>query len=307
MENFIITNKGKELQARMVAGDTTAKFIHISTSAHDYSGENLEKLTELADIKQTALVSSVVRKETTLVSVIASVENSSLTDGYYVKALGLYAEDDEGNEVLFAVSTSSDYPDYMPPFSGSAVSSVTYEMNIKVDTAEHIVIEVNPAAAPTVKEVEEIADAKTSNHAGNKVCSEKGIHGLRYQDGKFNVQDVDGNWEEIPGSGQITDAVTGDIYTIGISNGVLTITGAGESEADQNTNQIETSSAITGVLSAGETELTLSDECITAESTIDIYTDCYGVNPKTVTAEDGSITMTFKAQAEDIKVKVVVK
>ena len=60
-------------------------------------------------------------------------------------------------------------------------------------------------------------------------------------------------------------------------------------------------------LSAGKTELVLSSEKISADSTIDIYTDLYGVSPKTATVADGSITMTFKAQTKSVQVKVVVK
>ena len=64
---------------------------------------------------------------------------------------------------------------------------------------------------------------------------------------------------------------------------------------------------IQGTLSAGKTELALSSEKISVDSTIDIYTDVYGVSPKTATVADGSITMTFKAQTKSVQVKVVVK
>ncbi len=64
---------------------------------------------------------------------------------------------------------------------------------------------------------------------------------------------------------------------------------------------------IQGTLSAGKTELVLSSEKISADSTIDVYTDVYGVSPKTATVADGSITMTFKAQTKSVQVKVVVK
>lgn len=198
MENFIITNSGKELQARMVAGDATAKFTKISTSAHDYSGENLEALTELTDIRQTVPVSSVIRKEAALVVVTSSIDNSSLEDGYYVRALGLYAEDDEGNEVLFAVSTSGEYPDYMPPFSGGTLSAVTYDMNIKVDNAEQVSIEVNLAATATIEEVEKIVKREIDTHAVGTVSGEDGAHGLRCHDGRLEVMDKNGKWTQMP-------------------------------------------------------------------------------------------------------------
>ena len=64
---------------------------------------------------------------------------------------------------------------------------------------------------------------------------------------------------------------------------------------------------VIGTLSAGSTSITLSDSSITTDSTLDFYTSIYGVSPKTVSVASGSITLTFKAQTTDVKVKVVIK
>lgn len=61
---------------------------------------------------------------------------------------------------------------------------------------------------------------------------------------------------------------------------------------------------VTGTLSAGSTLLILSDVSITSGSTIDIYTDVYGVNPSNVSVGTGTISLTFPAQASDLSVKV---
>lgn len=61
---------------------------------------------------------------------------------------------------------------------------------------------------------------------------------------------------------------------------------------------------LSGVLSAGSTTITLSNESITGEEMIEIFTDIYGVNPKSVTSEAGSIILTFKAQENDMNIKV---
>lgn len=61
---------------------------------------------------------------------------------------------------------------------------------------------------------------------------------------------------------------------------------------------------VTGTLAVGDTTITLSDEAILTTSTIDFYTDVYGVNPTAVTVSTGSITLTFDVQADPISVKV---
>lgn len=60
---------------------------------------------------------------------------------------------------------------------------------------------------------------------------------------------------------------------------------------------------ITGVLSAGQTSITLSSNIITLDSTIEVFNDLdVPYNSKTVSV--GSIILTFDAQASDMNVKV---
>lgn len=61
---------------------------------------------------------------------------------------------------------------------------------------------------------------------------------------------------------------------------------------------------LTGTLTAGNTSITLSDASITSSSTIDYYTDYFGVNPVSVSVSTGSVTLTFEAQDIDLGVKV---
>ena len=57
---------------------------------------------------------------------------------------------------------------------------------------------------------------------------------------------------------------------------------------------------LTDTLEAGETELVFTDASITTNSTIDVYTDTFGVNPTNVTVSAGSVTLTFASKANDL-------
>lgn len=61
---------------------------------------------------------------------------------------------------------------------------------------------------------------------------------------------------------------------------------------------------LTDTLTAGNTSITISDDVIEATSTIDIYTDVFGIQPTNAVVATGSITLTFLAQVSDITVKV---
>ncbi len=64
---------------------------------------------------------------------------------------------------------------------------------------------------------------------------------------------------------------------------------------------------LTGTLSAGSTSMELSNSLITSSSTVDVYTSTWGVNPSSVVASSGKVTLTFEAQSSALNVKVEVR
>ena len=61
---------------------------------------------------------------------------------------------------------------------------------------------------------------------------------------------------------------------------------------------------ITGTLTAGQTSIILSDSSITTNSTIEPFTDKFGVNPTSISVSTGSVTLTFESQSSNLGVKV---
>lgn len=64
---------------------------------------------------------------------------------------------------------------------------------------------------------------------------------------------------------------------------------------------------LTNTLVAGYTSLVFTDASIGNDSIIDIYTDTYNVNPKTVVQSGTSVTLTFDSQASNLGVKLIIK
>lgn len=69
-------------------------------------------------------------------------------------------------------------------------------------------------------------------------------------------------------------------------------------------SQVKNYIELTSTLSTGSTTVTFTNEAITTNSTIDVYTSVFGVNPTDITLSAGSMTITFDAQDADIGVKV---
>lgn len=89
-------------------------------------------------------------------------------------------------------------------------------------------------------------------------------------------------------SGTFIDADWTDIKAVDVGSG-----GGGGSWVD-----------LTGTLVAGQTSVTIQDSVITTLSTIDYYTDVFGVNPTDVAVTTGQVVLTFEAQQSDVGVKV---
>lgn len=64
---------------------------------------------------------------------------------------------------------------------------------------------------------------------------------------------------------------------------------------------------LTQTLVAGQTTLTFTNDRITSTSLIEVYTDIYGKNPKTITQNSTTLTMTFDALSNNLTVVVIVK
>ena len=61
---------------------------------------------------------------------------------------------------------------------------------------------------------------------------------------------------------------------------------------------------LTATLLTGQTTVTISDAAILTTSTIDIYSDVFGLSPEAVSVSTGSITMTFSEQSADVSIKI---
>ena len=168
MQNLVITNAGQELMTSLITKGTAASFTKIATSEHVYEKEELGILLALEDIKQEVPISKLEQKDASTIEITAAITNEELTEGYYIKALGLYMKNDEGNEILYAVAID-DIPDYVPAFDNKTISSIIYRLNVRVSNSEQVTLEVNPGAyalqqdlIDTQKELEKVKENTAS-------------------------------------------------------------------------------------------------------------------------------------------------
>lgn len=155
-----ITNDGQELMAKMITEPGTVDFTKMCFSDTHYQESQLQELTVLEDIKQTALVSKVSRTNNVAIKIEAAFSNADLTTGYYMRTLGLYAVDPDKGEILYAVCIETTNNCYMPPYNGVTVSAAYIQLYTTVGNAESVSLEVNPGAYATIGDIQELDEKK---------------------------------------------------------------------------------------------------------------------------------------------------
>lgn len=168
MENIVITEQGKQLMSKVISETESMTFTKIAVSDYDYSGVELQNISELQSVKQTAIISKTSRTDGKTVEILAAINNEQIPEAYYVRTLGVYVKDSSENEILYGISISRENPDYMPAYDGKTLSGVSYRINVTVEDSEYITVNVNPAAVPTIMQVEDIETA-FREHTEDKV------------------------------------------------------------------------------------------------------------------------------------------
>ena len=143
----VLTNKGIALLAKAQAGRCTISLTKAATGDGSYAdGEVITSRTELKSKKQEFLLETVTVQNQTNVYVKFIITNRKsdeehLTQGYYVKEVGLYAIDPDEGEILYAIATAvNNQWDYMPSYNDLIPSTITINFLTEVANAENVII-----------------------------------------------------------------------------------------------------------------------------------------------------------------------
>lgn len=142
----VLTAAGLLLNAKVQAGTTNITFTRAATGDGDYQdGESLVTRTNLKSERQTVGIDgvSVENKHTARVrfNVLNHTSQSTLRQGYYIKEVGLFAEDPDVGEILYAMATAvRDQWDYMPAYDSTFPAENHFDFMIEAANADQVTI-----------------------------------------------------------------------------------------------------------------------------------------------------------------------
>ena len=145
---LVMTDKGIALQSKVQAGEVL-NITKLKLGSGTLPAEtDIRKLTDLIKPEQNLGIGG-REPNGDYCKISATISNVGLEAGYYVRELGVFAQDPDDGEILYAYTTDG-APDYLPAEGSSTVISQEFSVNIAVSDTDKINVEIDPGALATM-------------------------------------------------------------------------------------------------------------------------------------------------------------
>ena len=168
--NATMTDVGADLQAKVNTGKTKLTFTKIKVG----SGVNATNPLALTDVisSKWETTNFVVKQEGKIVSVDTFITNNGITEAFRMSEIGLFAQDPDKGEVLYAYLTDPE-PDRMPAEGGSVVVSQELTIGMVFSNTGNVSLTVNMGALVTHEQLEaHNADANAHDKRFNAIIQQ---------------------------------------------------------------------------------------------------------------------------------------
>lgn len=170
---LVLTKKGQLLQAKVGTGIVLALTKMKLGSGVLPEGTALEDLTDLVTPEQNVgIAAKEVLTEQKMCKISATITNVGLSAGYYVRELGVFANDPDDGEILYAV-TSDSAPDYLPEEGGSTAVSQEFAVYIAASNASDVNVSIDTGALATMGYVQLSINTHNEDPASHPDIREK--------------------------------------------------------------------------------------------------------------------------------------
>ena len=159
-----LTNKGIELQAKVQAGEELVITKLKLGSGIVSGGTDIKTLNDLIEPEQNLGIGA---KEAVddYCKISSTITNTELEAGYYVRELGVFAQDPDVGEILYMYTTDG-APDYLPAGGGSTAISQEFSVMIAVNDTDNVSVVINDDALATMGYVQlQITEHNTDDDA----------------------------------------------------------------------------------------------------------------------------------------------
>lgn len=169
--NAVVTNKGLALQAKLIEG-ATLTITRAVTGTGTVAASALKQQTTVSGEKQTMTFRPVAYPETGKCSVPVHLTNDTLTTGYTIMQIGIYANDpDEGEILYFLCQAETGTGTPVPSVYENPGFSAEWNFTFQYGQADNVSVTVDPAntinATQAQQMIEDMAILSTAAIVGS--------------------------------------------------------------------------------------------------------------------------------------------
>lgn len=183
----VLTDRGKALAAKVEAGKCKLQFTKMKVG--DGSPSSIEQMTDLASPKKVLDISSVTPSDNGECDIESVLTNVDLDKGFYLREMGLFANDPDEGEILYSVATAGD-SDYIQAKGGATVLSIALHLTIAIASRESVVTKVDTKGLMTASDL--------ATHNASETAHENLLMVTTTANKPASMSDR-GLWVELPG------------------------------------------------------------------------------------------------------------
>ncbi|OIB04836.1 hypothetical protein AK95_14565 [Paenibacillus sp. LC231] len=139
---LIQTNKGRNLQAKAEAG-ALLKFTRMGIGDGQLGGQSIPTLNKLISEKKSLPITRLKPQLPAQAIVGAVLSNQDVTTGFYFRELGIFAQDPDEGEILYAYGNSGSGAEYIPPAGTADIIEKTIDMIVTFGQAQNVSAVIN--------------------------------------------------------------------------------------------------------------------------------------------------------------------
>lgn len=178
MDGSITTNKGIALIGKLLAQKGALQITRVAVG-DGTPPASPATLNALVHELKNATIESVDNPKNGEAKIVVTVSSIGVTQGFFVKEIGVFAKDTDGREILYAYAGFSDNPQWIRP-EGTAITNVaTYDINTIIDRVSDVKVTIDPSSLATKADLVKLDDRISALERKEHVK----IYGVRWPKG----------------------------------------------------------------------------------------------------------------------------
>jgi hypothetical protein len=136
--NLVVTQAGILLQQKIHVSAAEMHFTRVAFGDGEIgAGQTLQELTDLVNEIESVSIDSLALKNS-LATIRVSTSNAGLATGYYMREVGIFAQDPDAGEILYAIANAGETADFIPPQGGAEIIETIFDLVVIVGNAASV-------------------------------------------------------------------------------------------------------------------------------------------------------------------------